>query len=102
MDLPINLTANATFVTGVEELRQDLYLLLKEPIGSWYQSAKTGSRVGLHSSDAEMLRDSVKDTLKQILGIKVDTVQVVGDDVFIRLSYNGRELEEVFNVNDME
>ena len=100
MDVPIKLTANSTFITGVDELKQDIFLILKEPIGSWYQSAKTGSYVGLHSSDESMLRESVQDTLMQIKGIKVDSVQVSGDSVLVRINYNGRELEEIFNINE--
>lgn len=99
MDLPIVLDKTATFVTGVDELRQDLYLLLKEPIKTWYQGCNVGSRVALHSADVIELKLEVQDTLKQLKSIELVSVDV--DDVYItiRLNYNGRQLEEVFEVS---
>ena len=98
MDLPINLDGNSTFVTGVDELKQDLYLLLKEPVKTWYQSCKVGSLIALHSSDVMELKLEVQDTLKQLKGIEVVSVDVEDISVVIRLNYNGRELEEVFEL----
>jgi len=101
MDLPIVLQGNSTFITGVTELKQNLYLLLKEPIGSWYQSARTGSYVSLHSTDTIELRNAVKDTLSQIRGIEVVSIDVTGNEtVRLRINYNGRELTEEFNLED--
>lgn len=100
MDLPIVLKGNSTFVTGVDEMRQDLYLLLKEPIKTWYQSVMVGSRVALHTSDVTEIKLQVQDTLAQLSGIEVVSVDVIGEDaVTIRLNYNGRQLEEVFELN---
>lgn len=98
MDLPIILDGNATFAMGVEELRQSLYLLLKEPIMTWYQSCRVGSRIVLHSSDVMELKLEVQDTLKQLNGVEVVNVDVVGNRVTIQMNYNGRELEESFDV----
>lgn len=99
MDLPLSLKKDSTFVTGVDELRQDLYLLLKEPIKTWYQSCKTGSRIALHSADMTEIKLGIQDTLKQLKGIEVISVDV-DDNSFatIRLNYNGRELEENFEL----
>lgn len=96
MDLPIVLGVSSTFVTGEDELRQDLYLLLKEPIMSWYQSCSVGSRIVLHSSDVMELKLEVQDTLKQLKGIEVVSVDIQGINVTIRLNYNGRIIEDVF------
>ena len=84
-------------------MHQDLYLLLKEPVGSWYQSHRTGSNVVLHSSSIDDLRINVQDTLKQLGGVKVVAVDVVQTDsvtynALIKLNYNGRELEESFEI----
>lgn len=98
MDLPIVLDKNSTFITGVDELRQDLYLLLKEPVGTWYQSCTTGSRIALHSSDIMELKMNVQDTLKQLKNIEVLSVEADNQFVTIRLNYNGRELEENFEL----
>ena len=99
MDFPIVLDKNSTFVTGVDEMRQDLYLLLKEPIKTWYQSCSVGSRIALHSSDIMELKLEVQDTLKQLKGIEVVSVDVTEDFyVQIRINYNGRELEETFEL----
>lgn len=100
MDLPLKLNGNATLVTGVDELKQSLYLILKNPIKTWYQSCSVGSRVALHSSDVMALKLDVQDTLKQLSGVTV--VSVVVEDLYItiRLNYNGRELEESFKIND--
>ena len=98
MDVPIVLKGNSMFVTGVDELRQDIYLLLKEPILTWYQSCGTGSRIALHSADSTLLKLQVSDTLKQLKGIEVISVDVQDIYVTIRLNYNGKELEEVFEV----
>lgn len=98
MDLPIVLDKNSTFVMGVDELKQDLYLLLKEPIMTWYQSCSVGSHIALHSSDEMELKLNITDTLKQLKGVEVDSVEVVDNIVTIRLNYNGREFEETFEV----
>lgn len=98
MDLPIVLDKNSTFVMGVDELKQDLYLLLKEPIMNWYQSCSVGSHIALHSSDEMELKLNVTDTLKQLKGIEVDSVEVQENMVTIKLNYNGRELEETFEI----
>lgn len=98
MDFPIVLDKNSTFVTGADELRQDLYLLLKEPMKTWYQSCTTGSRIALHSADVMELKLQVQDTLKQLKSIEVVSVEVQDEFVTIRLNYNGRELEENFEL----
>jgi hypothetical protein len=100
MDLPIVLKGDSTFVTGVLELKQDLYLLLKEPIRTWYQSARTGSYIPLHSADVVELRNAVKDTLAQLKGVEIKSVEVVETNVILRINYNGRELEELFELNN--
>jgi len=100
MDLPLVLKSNSTFVTGVEELKQNLYLLLKEPIMSWYQSTKVGSRIALHSSDKNILYDSVKDTLAQINGVEIEAIDIEDIYIKIKLNYNGRKLEEVFKIEN--
>ena len=76
MDLPIVLENNSTFVTGVMEMQQDLYLLLKEPIKTWYQSCRTGSYIPLHSTDAVELRNAVKDSVSQLRGIEIGIVEM--------------------------
>ena len=100
MDFPIKLDGNAKFVTGVDEMKQDLYLLLKEPIKTWYQSCAVGSRIALHSADATELRLEVQDTLKQLKTVEVESVDVQDIYVTIRLNYNGRQLEEVFELEE--
>lgn len=95
MDVPIVLSGNSTFVGGVDELRQDLYLILKEPILTWYQSCSVGSGVMLHASDTTELKMSINDTLKQLKSVSVISINVTEDyNVLIKLNYNGRELEE--------
>lgn len=96
MDLPVKLNGNATFVTGVDELRQSIYLVLKEPIRTWYQSCSVGSRVALHTSDVLALKTDVQDTLKQIKGVTVVLVDVRDIYITIKLNYNGRELDYTF------
>lgn len=100
MDLPIVLENNSTFVTGVMEMQQDLYLLLKEPIKTWYQSCRTGSYIPLHSTDAVELRNAVKDSVSQLRGIEIISIDVVDTNVILRINYNGRELTEKFGLND--
>ncbi len=100
MDLPIVLKENSTFVNGVLEMQQDLYLLLKEPIKTWYQSARTGSYIPLHSTDAVELRNAVKDTVSQLRGIEIVSIDVVDTNVVLRINYNGRELKETFGLNE--
>ena len=100
MDLPIVLENNSTFVTGVMEMQQDLYLLLKEPIKTWYQSCRTGSYIPLHSTDTVELRNAVKDSVSQLRGIEIISIDVVDTNVILRINYNGRELAEKFGLND--
>ena len=100
MDLPIVLDGNATFVTGVTEMKQDLYLILKEPIRTWYQSARTGSFINLHSTDTVELRNAVKDSVSQLKGVEIISIDVIEDQVLLRINYNGREIEDTFGLND--
>ena len=97
MDLPIVLDKNSTFVTGVMELKQDLFLILKEPIKTWYQSIRTGSFIPLHSTDAVELRNAVKDSVSQLRGVEIKSIDVFETNVILRINYNGRELTENFN-----
>ena len=98
MDLPIVLDKDSTFITGVMEMKQDLFLLLKEPIMTWYQSARTGSYIPLHSTDSIELRNAVKDTVSQLSGIDVKSIEVVETNVILRINYNGREITETFGL----
>lgn len=98
MDLPIVLDKNSTFVTGVTEMKQDLFLLLKEPIMTWYQSTRTGSYIPLHSTDAVELRNAVKDSVSQLRGIEIISIDVIETNVILRINYNGREITETFGL----
>lgn len=100
MDLPIRLDKESTFVTGVTELKQDLFLLLKEPIMTWYQSCRTGSYISLHSTDVVELRGAVKDTVSQLKGVEIVSIDITGNNVTLKINYNGRELEEIFELEN--
>lgn len=100
MDLPIVLSDDSTFVSGVMEMQQDLYLLLKEPIMTWYQSCRTGSYIPLHSVDAVELRGAVKDSLSQLSGIEIISIDVVETNVTLRINYNGREITNNFELEN--
>ena len=101
MDLPIVLDKDSTFVTGVTEIKQDLFLLLKEPIMTWYQSCRTGSYISLHSADVVELRGAVKDTVSQLKSVEIISIDVNETNVKLRINYNGRELTEEFNFEDI-
>lgn len=100
MDLPILLDKDSSFINGLDELRQNLFLLLKEPIMTWYQSCSVGSRIILHSSSSEEseLKIQVQDTLKQINNIDVDNISVDGNRVEVLISYNGQKIIEEFDL----
>ena len=100
MDLPIILKGNSTFVTGVDELEQNLYLILKEPVKTWYQSARTGSYIALHSTDTVELRNAVKDSVSQLANVELVSVDVYDTNIILHINYNGRELEENFDLNN--
>ena len=100
MDLPIVLNEDSTFVMGVMEMQQDLYLLLKEPIKTWYQSTRTGSYIPLHSTDAMELRNAVKDTVSQLNGVEIISIDVVETNVILRINYNGREITNKFELEN--
>ena len=100
MDLPITLNEDSTFVTGVMEMQQDLYLLLKEPIRTWYQSCRTGLYIPLHSTDVVELRNAVKDSVSQIRSIEIISIDVVETNVTLRINYNGREITNNFELEN--
>lgn len=100
MDLPIVLNEDSTFVMGVMEMQQDLYLLLKEPIKTWYQSTRTGSYIPLHSTDAVELRNAVKDTVSQLNGVEIISIDIVETNVILRINYNGREIMNKFELEN--
>lgn len=104
MDIPIILPnrSDLTFVTSYDEFKQSLYLLLKTWYGRFLQSSQMGSRVSPHVSDIMLLRTGVSATVEQLRGCTCESVDVRGDDVLIRVSYNGRLSDFVFSISSFE
>lgn len=103
MDIPIYLPNDSelVYVSGYDEFKQSLYLLLKTAYGRFLQSATIGSRVSVHTSDVTLLRLGIKTTVEQLGSCKCESVEVSGDDVLIRVSYGGSFRDYTFNLGSL-
>lgn len=101
MDLPLNLS-NGYLVSGKDELYQDLTLVLKNAIWSFYSSYRLGSTVSLHTDDTFVLSEQIKSTVQTLKGVSVSNISVNEDfDVYLQLQYNGLFTEFKFNLNEL-
>lgn len=98
MDLPYNLT-DLTLKTGVDEFRQTLTVLLKNPLGEFHQSNRLGALFDVHqpASDVSML---LRQTIEQLKDVKVENVTVRGEKFHVTVLYKGELVNFEFGLNN--
>lgn len=104
MDIPLILSKDSdlSFVYAYAELKQCIFLLLRQWYGSFLQSPQMGSRVSPHVADVMLVRTGVSATIGQIQGCECQDVQVVGERVQVVVSYRGAVSEFVFSLSSLE
>lgn len=100
MDFPLQLisSSNLEFVYGLDELRNDLYLLLKEVKGSFLQSVSLGTSAVPHVSSELYLESTVRRVCEQLDGVSADYVGMEGEFIVIRIRYKGQVAQFNFSV----
>lgn len=99
MDFPIDLNRGA-FITGIDEIKQDIYILLTETAGNFLQSPSLGAKFSVHQEDPSLLEYAIDQTLKVINGITVNLIKVELPDVVINITYKGEDIEIKLNLSD--
>lgn len=101
MDFPINL-GSLSFVTGQEEFKQCMYILLKEEVGKFLQDFKLGSHIVIHSSDSDLIEENIRKTLEQIPGCVITTIDFTNDEeVELVVKYKDQLIDFKFNINEI-
>lgn len=83
MDLPLFLESEAFVPSGLPELRQVIELLLRNSLGEFLQDASLGSMVSVHESTPR-IDYAVRTALSSVKGLKVDRVQLEGENVKVQ------------------
>lgn len=101
MDFPLKLNANSTWVYGIEELKQNIYALLKDPIGSFMQDVALGAQFSVHASSNLDLEEGIRATLEQIPYIKINSISAnieTDSSVDISIEYNKETINFQYNI----
>lgn len=103
MDFPLILSGASSqeFVYAYAELKQTIFLLLRQWYGSFMQSAQMGSRVSPHVADSMLLRTGITATISQISGCECQDVQVYGESVQVVVLYRGQVSDFVFSLTSL-
>lgn len=81
--------SNLEFVYGAEELRNDLFLLLKTIKGRFLQSIELGTLAVPHMLEDVFLESAVRRCCEQIPGLQCDGVMLAGSTIHVRVVYRG-------------
>ena len=92
MDFPITLSSRPEFVDNLPELKQTIYALLYNEIGSFSQKEDLGALFSIHSASEELLEEGIRKTMDQIKAVSVQNIVVNGTDVLLQLSYKGEDV----------
>lgn len=91
---------NLEFVYGYDELKQDIYLLLKTDYFRFLQSPTLGNRSSVHVADADLLMVNIQRTLSQIKGLSVTDVSRSGDSLYLSVSFMGSVSRFEFTISN--
>lgn len=111
MDFPVNLLSDkfvtdglelnpTEFVSEFDEVRQDIYLLLKTHVGEFIQNPKLGSKYVVHTED-QVEFDDVQRTLEVLEGLLLEDVKAVDGEIRIKCTYNGDAREYSYIIRDL-
>lgn len=103
MDFPLSLSApNSDFVYSLDEFKQVISLVLKEQVGNFLQSHSLGAQFSIHSSDETSIQVGIENTISNISGVEIDSIEVNLPEVKISLSYQDSIVNFQFNVEDYD
>lgn len=101
MDFPLKLSKLVP-ITGIAEFKQCVYLLLKVQIGNFLQNYSMGSLVEIHSSEADLLEENIRNTLSQIKECEIEDVTIFpNEDTQLVLKYQGKSVDFKFNLKEI-
>lgn len=85
MDFPFNYNTSTTFVTSLAEVKQSIYEVLVNFIGTFAQSNKIGSTVSLHTDNSGLLEFGIRDSLAQINNVTYQKCEVDKSDTSVTI-----------------
>lgn len=101
MDLPV-LLEKMTFVSAMDELKQTIVVLLKNPRFSFLQSPHIGSFVSIHATDQDEIETGIKNTLEEIPDLVVNLVELQDEsNVLVNVTYRGNVQQFTFNIDEV-
>lgn len=89
MDFPIALET-MDFVEDYAAKKQEIEICLRQSRGTILQDWSRGSDVSVHINSLNMLYHSVETVMLKIADIKLHSVKVVGDEILIWYTYQGK------------
>lgn len=90
--------SNLEFSYSLQELRNDLYLLLKTLLGGFLQDMNLGTTAVPHQIEDIYLESAVSRCCEQIRGCSCEAVNVVDGYLVVRVIYMGRIADFQFSV----
>ena len=84
---------------GTEEFQQSITLLLKNTIGSFFQSPFVGAKFDIHS-DEDILKEGIIQTLKELTGVEVLSVELNNENAYVSLKYFDEITKFQFTIKD--
>ena len=99
MDFPLKLDTGQ-FLQGMDEYKQDIEIILTEPIRNFMQSTTIGAKFDVHTGDETLIRIGVEESLKEIPGVSVSRIEVQGSKVYVECKYFDDIINFQFNIED--
>jgi len=101
MDFPLQLKTGV-FITGQDEFKQCILILLKEEAGAFLQNFTLGSKVSIHSLDSLMIEEAIRLTLLSIQGCVIEDLTVDdSENVYMTLKYKDDVVNFNFKLKDI-
>lgn len=93
--------SNLEFTYGYEELKQDIYLLLKTINGSFLQDPKLGTLAVPHTVEQDYLFSMVSRCVEQINGVTCNSVSLVNDRIYLSVTYKNGVVNFDYSVTSL-
>lgn len=95
VDFPLDLDSKRSLVKDTERVRQEVFIRLKNVVGSFVQAGDVGAHFSIHGSNDSELSVGVRATLEQIEDITINRIQVYNHVVSVDVTYN----DNIFSYN---
>lgn len=93
--------SNLEFVYGMQELKNDLYLLLKTPLGRFLQDLGIGTTAVPHTPEDEFLVSAITRCCEQLNGVTCKGASIIGDRVYLDIFYKGNAAQFDFSITSL-